>query len=606
MKKKILFLFCFVIILLNSSHIQAVNLLTNASFETWSSGPTGWTVSSAPSVSQNTNIYNDGTKSCRVTASSGSDVTISQQVAITPGKTYTVRISYYMESVSGTGKDLSISSYFQTATNSPIKLNLEDSLALKGPGGVGSYFTSSIGSWKTYTYDVIAPANASYFNLSVIVSKNATISLDNFYFAENSTPTIYTNQTSLSGFSYSTSAGGPSSEQSFSIKGYNLSSNITITAPTNYQISISSGSSFVGVNSLSITRNGKTVNTQTIYIRLNAGLSANTYTGNVTLSSTGASSITIPVSGSVTSQPVTITPSVTSLTDFSYISGSGPSAEKSFTVSGTGLTASGILVTAPSNYEISVFSGASFSGSPSFTLAQSGGNVSTTTIYVRLKSGLQVGSYNGNIILTNGSTWANISLSGSVLINSGITLSTTALSGFNYMFASGPSAEKTFSVTGSSLTSSFIMVVPPTGYEMSTETGSGFNPTSLVIIPCTDGTVPSTNIYFRLKSGLTIGNYNGNVSVISSGYSTQTVALSGSVTLNTAIDDVAENSLKAYGNGSEIIVEGTATNELISVYNLVGMQLKSVRSTGDRLSIPVSQGGVYLVRTSKKTLKVIL
>jgi len=105
---------------------------------------------------------------------------------------------------------------------------------------------------------------------------------------------------------------------------------------------------------------------------------------------------------------------------------------------------------------------------------------------------------------------------------------------------------------------------------------------------------------------LTIGNYNGNVSVISSGYSTQTVALSGSVTLNTAIDDVAENSLKAYGNGSEIIVEGTATNELISVYNLVGMQLKSVRSTGDRLSIPVSQGGVYLVRTSKKTLKVIL
>ncbi|MDZ7822021.1 MAG: hypothetical protein U5N26_09530 [Candidatus Marinimicrobia bacterium] len=48
---------------------------------------------------------------------------------------------------------------------------------------------------------------------------------------------------------------------------------------------------------------------------------------------------------------------------------------------------------APSNYEISTGSSAGFSPTDMITLTQSSGSVASTTIYVRLRSGLPAGSY---------------------------------------------------------------------------------------------------------------------------------------------------------------------------------------------------------------------
>ncbi len=82
------------------------------------------------------------------------------------------------------------------------------------------------------------------------------------------------------------------------------------------------------------------------------------------------------------------------LTGFTYY-GTGPSAAQTFTVSGADLTAN-IILTASTNYEISLSEATGYT-SP-LTLTQSGGTVPTTTIYVRLKSGLAVGEYNGETI----------------------------------------------------------------------------------------------------------------------------------------------------------------------------------------------------------------
>ena len=90
-----------------------------------------------------------------------------------------------------------------------------------------------------------------------------------------------------------------------------------------------------------------------------------------------------------------ISVSESALTGFSYVFGAGPSSEQTFTVSGSSLT-DDIVITAPTNYEISETSGAGYT-SP-ITLTQSGGDVSTTTIYVRLKSGLSTNSYNSEDI----------------------------------------------------------------------------------------------------------------------------------------------------------------------------------------------------------------
>jgi len=91
----------------------------------------------------------------------------------------------------------------------------------------------------------------------------------------------------------------------------------------------------------------------------------------------------------------TISVNPSSLSGFSYVVGSGPSAEQTFMVSGTNLTAD-ISISAPEHFEISKTSGSDFTSS--LTFAQSDGSVNETIIYVRLKAGLAIGSYSSENI----------------------------------------------------------------------------------------------------------------------------------------------------------------------------------------------------------------
>ena len=75
-----------------------------------------------------------------------------------------------------------------------------------------------------------------------------------------------------------------------------MEADITLTAPTNFEIS-TDNSSFA--DSVTLSQSGGTVNSTTIYARLKTGLSNNSYSGNITASSTNASSQTISLSGSV-------------------------------------------------------------------------------------------------------------------------------------------------------------------------------------------------------------------------------------------------------------------------------------------------------------------
>ncbi|NBW28727.1 MAG: hypothetical protein EBR38_09205, partial [Flavobacteriaceae bacterium] len=61
-------------------------------------------------------------------------------------------------------------------------------------------------------------------------------------------------------------SGSVSAEQNFTVSGTNLVSDLTITAPTGYEVSLTSGSSFAGFVTLTPTSN--TVNSTTIYVRL--------------------------------------------------------------------------------------------------------------------------------------------------------------------------------------------------------------------------------------------------------------------------------------------------------------------------------------------------
>ena len=144
-----------------------------------------------------------------------------------------------------------------------------------------------------------------------------------------------------------------------------------------------------------------------IYLAWNYSVTSGSTTSNAQALGVDDVSITAGTQGTPTIQ---VNPS--SLSDFSYIYGSGPSSEKSFSLTGTNLTGT-LNVSAPTDYEIASSSGGTFGSSLSYT--PSGGSVSAT-VYVRLKAGLASGSYNNENIScsSSGATTQNVTCSGTV------------------------------------------------------------------------------------------------------------------------------------------------------------------------------------------------
>jgi pectin methylesterase-like acyl-CoA thioesterase len=106
----------------------------------------------------------------------------------------------------------------------------------------------------------------------------------------NTNPAIYAN---ASFNSFSQTAGTPSAAQIFPVSGTNLTSDIIITAPANFELSLD-GTTWN--SSVTLTQTSGDVASTNVSVRLNANANGN-YNGNISLASTGATTVTIPVSG---------------------------------------------------------------------------------------------------------------------------------------------------------------------------------------------------------------------------------------------------------------------------------------------------------------------
>ncbi|MCB5288531.1 MAG: DUF5689 domain-containing protein, partial [Candidatus Cloacimonetes bacterium] len=111
-------------------------------------------------------------------------------------------------------------------------------------------------------------------------------------------PLLTVSPETLTGFSYEEGS-GPSAVQSFSISGANLDGNVSITAPTYYEISFSSGSGFT--TSLGINHVAGAVEATTVYVQMIAGLSAGLYNDEtIDITAGTAFSQSVTLSGTVT------------------------------------------------------------------------------------------------------------------------------------------------------------------------------------------------------------------------------------------------------------------------------------------------------------------
>jgi hypothetical protein len=93
--------------------------------------------------------------------------------------------------------------------------------------------------------------------------------------------------------------GTASSSTTFGVTGSGLTVSITISAPSNFEISTSSG----GTYSSSLTLTNTNTISQTLYVRLNSSATAGAKTGNITATSTGVTDVTTTVSGTVNVLP---------------------------------------------------------------------------------------------------------------------------------------------------------------------------------------------------------------------------------------------------------------------------------------------------------------
>ncbi|RNC88364.1 MAG: hypothetical protein ED556_04035 [Winogradskyella sp.] len=111
------------------------------------------------------------------------------------------------------------------------------------------------------------------------------------------TPTVNVSPPTISGLGY-VEGDASLTEQSFGVVGSALTTDIVITAPTNFEISLTSGAGFGG--SINLTPASGDVALTTIYVRLISGLTVNTYSDNITVATTGITTINITVDGEVT------------------------------------------------------------------------------------------------------------------------------------------------------------------------------------------------------------------------------------------------------------------------------------------------------------------
>lgn len=111
-------------------------------------------------------------------------------------------------------------------------------------------------------------------------------------------PVINTSVTTLDGFFYYEN-NGPSAEQSFTVSGLNLTNDINIAGAENFEMSLFSGDDFEAQTTINLVQTSGTVEETTIYVRMMEGLGIGDYEGDITLSTNGATPVTIACSGTV-------------------------------------------------------------------------------------------------------------------------------------------------------------------------------------------------------------------------------------------------------------------------------------------------------------------
>ena len=155
-----------------------------------------------------------------------------------------------------------------------------------------------------------------------------------------------------------------------------------------------------------------------------------------------------------------------------------------------------------------------------------------------------------------------------------VNVTPLTLTGFTYIEGEGPSTVQSFTISGINLTSN-ITVTPNTYYEISQTSGSGFSQSPIILEPV-NGIIEETSIFVRLKAGLSVGDYNQNITISCSDVDDIQVACSGTVTAQPTPggDYVRISAVSELAAGNQVIL-ASRYNETANAYLAITNTLTS-------------------------------
>jgi hypothetical protein len=370
---------------------------------------------------------------------------------------------------------------------------------------------------------------------------------------------------------FTTTYGSPSTAQTFTIGGTNLTANLVATAPSGFEVS-NDGTTYGGTATFTQT-SGTASGSLRVRLKADAAVSGSPYNSKlIALTSTGATTVNITTAASGN----TVT-------------------AKALTITANNITkAQGTTLSTP------ITGSTAFSNS-GLVNSETIGSV-TITYGTGAASEAAADTYTGSVVAsaaTGGTfTAGNYSITyvnGDITVSANPTITTIGtLSAVSTTYGTDSASPSSFSVSGGFLTGD-LTVTAPSPFVISTSSSGTY--TSSLVLPQNAGAVASTTIYVRLPATATVSGspYSGNVSISGGGATTQNVAtvsstvtakaltLSGLAGVSRPYDRTTTATLSgtpAYvglANGESFSVSGTAAANFAT--NTVGTA-KPITVTG--------------------------
>jgi len=305
--------------------------------------------------------------------------------------------------------------------------------------------------------------------------------------------------------------------QQFTVSGGSLTGDISVAAPTGFEISLSAVTGY-GSNLVLSQTNGALPGT-IIYVRSAASAGTGAISGNVALFSAGATNQSVAVTGTINAPPTVNKPG-----DVSYTNGNA-TIPINFTGTGTTFTWTNDKpgIGLPAN---------GFGDIPSFTAANTG----TTAIVATIK-----------VTPANATSCPGIAQTFTITVNSQPpSITAGPVTGAISACAGSPSASpniQQFTVSGIGLITE-IIATAPNGFEVSLSANSGF--ANAVTLTQSGGKVTNVPVYVRSAASSLVGPISGKITLATAGATNLAVRVSGVVSALPVVDPVGD---KIYVNG---------------------------------------------------------